>query len=252
MLIVSLVFQYRDLSRLHRRLYRGPIEIVVSQGDVLYISDVEKACTQEPFHTTEDAAATDDATAIENQSVDAPNSEVDQSETTIATVTDGTIHSSSASVVSEPSPNVNFIPSGSSSDSVDDKCCSSAQRSEAAMVRKVEEQINSLLRLRAVYRNHRPSSSQPSVGRSSISVQQLPSSSSDSGVHALSSANGPQNSSPEDEFFDPLLRPPPQHSQPWKCALVVCVPLRLGEHSIESTYIEVLTTAMIFPRQFVY
>lgn len=36
---------FRDLARLHRRKYRGPLEIYVTSGDTIYITDAEKTFT---------------------------------------------------------------------------------------------------------------------------------------------------------------------------------------------------------------
>jgi hypothetical protein len=43
-------------------------------------------------------------------------------------------------------------------------------------------------------------------------------------------------------FFDPLLRPPPQVRPPWTSALLVLIPLRLGIHSVNREYYEVRCT----------
>lgn len=43
----------------------------------------------------------------------------------------------------------------------------------------------------------------------------------------------------ETNFFDPLLRPPPKERVPWNTALLVLVPLRLGIHSLNEEYYEV-------------
>lgn len=57
------------------------------------------------------------------------------------------------------------------------------------------------------------------------------------GQHTSTSATTTTTTTP---FFDPLFRPPPAKEQkPWKCALVVCVALRLGLQSVNSEYIEV-------------
>lgn len=35
-------FLFRDLARIHRRKYRGPVEIYVTSGDTIYITEAEK------------------------------------------------------------------------------------------------------------------------------------------------------------------------------------------------------------------
>ena len=46
----------------------------------------------------------------------------------------------------------------------------------------------------------------------------------------------------ESKQFDPLLNPPPVIIKPWQCALLICVPLRLGECNVAPMYLEVRVT----------
>ena len=57
------------------------------------------------------------------------------------------------------------------------------------------------------------------------------------------SASAPMHK--KDEFFDPLLRPPPKQRPVWTAALMVLVPLRLGIHSLNPEYYEVTTAAAV-------
>jgi len=44
--VSSVYLTLRDLAKLHHRKYKGPIEVLVSPGDTIYISEVEKLCTE--------------------------------------------------------------------------------------------------------------------------------------------------------------------------------------------------------------
>ena len=51
---------------------------------------------------------------------------------------------------------------------------------------------------------------------------------------------GTKATTTEASFFDPLVNPPPKVTlTPWECALVICIPLRLGEFHINNMYIDV-------------
>jgi hypothetical protein len=56
---VSLVM--RDLARLHRRVYGGPLEVLVANGDTIYISEAEKICTAASSSDTEGTGAEEGA-----------------------------------------------------------------------------------------------------------------------------------------------------------------------------------------------
>lgn len=215
---------------MHRRVYLGPIEIVVSQGDILYISDVEKACTQEPFRTNDVPVVTaDDETHPIEGSGDTRSINEEKEVVESREMSGPTDDSNAAgSVTGECNSATNGVVG-----SVDRTQRSGPNGSEAAMVRRVEEQMNALLRLRAknVYRDHRNRTAQPhplsATGNNGDGGPETVPSVTSSTLH------------PPDDFFDPLLHPPPPQSLPWHCALVVCVPLRLGEHHITPEYIEV-------------
>lgn len=56
----------------------------------------------------------------------------------------------------------------------------------------------------------------------------------------VSNQNQRETEQQKNEFFDPLLRPPPKVQTPWTAALMVLVPLMLGISTVNREYIEVI------------
>ena len=55
----------------------------------------------------------------------------------------------------------------------------------------------------------------------------------------VSNRNQRESEQQKNEFFDPLLRPPPKVQTPWSAALMVLVPLMLGISTVNREYLEV-------------
>ena len=62
----------------------------------------------------------------------------------------------------------------------------------------------------------------------------------------VSNRNQRETEQQKNEFFDPLLRPPPKVQTPWTAALMVLVPLMLGISTVNREYIEVSLLLHVF------
>ena len=156
-----------DLAHLHRLKYDGPLEVMVTQGDTIYITEAEDRCADLTLNSL-------DALLKECAARNIGNSLLQPGE-------------ASAEVETEKEPE------------------SDAVAASNVLSPSSREKMQRIL--------HRP----------------VP-------VPALESG---RVSSPSSPFFDPLLRPPPSAVQPWACALLVLVPLRLGISSVNQEYHEV-------------
>lgn len=213
----------RDLTKLHRSKYGGPLEVLVTQGDTIYIKDCEKLCTSGPHIEKKDATI---STIEVNKSTNG-NHVTDSAQDflegdrrkSVESIEEASLHS-----VSEEdtmfSTCVDTINSTAAADFVNSTATPSSTSSSSCTKKS------------------------PSKGKSSGTkglkefLHTTPSTNRDTGT----GSKGPQ------PIFDPLLNPPPSHTAPWDCSLVVCIPLRLGITSVSSEYIEVRSEILSFYR----
>ena len=107
--------------------------------------------------------------------------------------------------------------SNSSSNAIESCSNSNVHTNQSSTEQVVEDNMNKIIESRT---RHSHSHSHPhSQARSSSSVV----------IESLR----------ESQQFDPLFNPPPTVVKPWQCALMVCVPVRLGESHVSPMYIQV-------------
>lgn len=199
----------RDLSRLHRRLYGGPLEVLVCHGNVLYMSEASKVCRLESYqrqNMISEAAAistVDTSVSSANESngndklKDGGNSLTENRLSDAASTVSGLITSRSADIDPMSSSTTNAAAASSSA-----TASSTMSTTGTALEQSLQFHMTKILQ-----------------ERSSIVAQKQKKS----------------------LFFDPLLNRPPEavEESQWKCSLVVLIPLRLGEATISQNYIEV-------------
>jgi Peptidase family C54 len=205
----------RDLTKLHRSKYGGPLEVLVTQGDTIYIKDCEKLCTSGPHIEKKDltnstveinkstygnhvtSSAQDFLECDRRKSVESIEEtnlhSISEEDTMFSTCTDTINSTAAADFVNATSPS-----SSSSSSSYTKK---SPSKGKASGMK---------------------GSKDPSTNPAPLNPET-----------ASKATQGPQ------PIFDPLLNPPPSYLAPWDCSLVVCIPLRLGITAVSSEYIEV-------------
>jgi Peptidase family C54 len=198
----------RDLSRLHHRKYGGQLEVLVTQGDTIYISDVEKLCTGAGAGSSSDSEIS-------------PGSDI-ASQTQAAPASEGTESQSNECVDDSSSSSVLFG-SGDGAQPKESELPQPPTGSE-------ENEAND--------HNKIPESVLPSVAVAASSAMAEP-----APLQPPTTANKTGGDT-DNSFFDPLLNPAPVLKEPWKCSLMVCVPLRLGITSVSKEYIEALKSAL--------
>jgi Peptidase family C54 len=209
----------RDLTKLHRSKYGGPLEVLVTQGDTIYIKDCEKLCTSGPH--------------IEKK--DATNSTVE-----ISKSTNGNHVTNSAqdflecdrrkSVESIEETNLNSI---SEEDTMFSTCMDTIKPTAAADFVNATSTSSSSSSSSCTKKS--PSKGKAS-GMKGSKEASTASTTTTTTINSETASKVPQGPQP---IFDPLLNPPPSYTAPWDCSLVVCIPLRLGITAVSSEYIEV-------------
>jgi len=248
-------FVLRDLAKLHHRKYRGPIEVFVCQGDVLFISEVEKYATsagethsfvREWGRDRSDSLTPLSAASLSPNSVNGPSQD--------ASVADGTpeadVDASQGSSYLEVSLLSSSIDLGDSDtppppqppESIPNKDIIDAQ----SILEKIDKQLSKAESTGAVAETESKPCSQaddlddqscntpPSLEDSPSGIQIL-----SPKVYAVSDVGSERVHNP---FYDPLLNPPPrtQEERPWVCGLMLLIPLRLGINHVNPEYFEEL------------
>jgi Peptidase family C54 len=198
----------RDLTKLHRSKYGGPLEVLVTQGDTIYIKDCEKLCTATP--------------QIEKKDATISSVEIDKS-------TNGNHVTNSAQDFLE-------CDRRKSVESIEESTLNSISE-EDTMFGTCADTINSTAAADFVNATFCSSSSgtkkSPPKGKGSGMKGSKEPTNNTTPINSETELKGPQ------PIFDPLLNPPPSYTAPWDCSLVVCIPLRLGITSVSNEYIEV-------------
>lgn len=198
----------RDLTKLHRSKYGGPLEVLVTQGDTIYIKDCEKLCTATP--------------QIEKKDATISSVEIDKS-------TNGNCVTNSAQDFLE-------CDRRKSVESIEESTLNSISE-EDTMFGTCADTINSTAAADFVNATFCSSSSgikkSPPKGKGSGMKGSKEPTNNSTPINSETELKGPQ------PIFDPLLNPPPSYTAPWDCSLVVCIPLRLGITSVSNEYIEV-------------
>ena len=196
----------RDLTRLHRNKYGGTLEVLVTQGDTIYIRDCEDLCT-----STSTAAKKDVGSAVKGIN---KNNLAD---------------------------NGHHISNGRTFGGGDER--SSVDSAEGVLLHSVSEDDTMFSNCND---GSNTSAAADFVRSSSASCQSYPdevnSVCKHIGLHKekiINTAITQKSEGSTQPLFDPLFNPPPSHTAPWNCSLVVCIPLRLGISSVSSEYIEV-------------
>ena len=204
----------RDLTKLHRKNYGGSLEILVTQGDTIYVRDCEDLCAmkttsdkKEEAKDTKGKVTTNGVkngnhtngsnVAVENSRrtehiEDVHLNSISEDDTMFSNCTDD-IHTTVAA---------DFI--RSNSDATMDNTADSIQLKTTSDSKNGEKETNS-------------------DSQSVTATTQ----------HSATMSNSTR------PIFDPLFNPPPSHTAPWACSLVVCIPLRLGISSVSVEYIKV-------------
>ena len=200
----------RDLTRLHRNKYGGTLEVLVTQGDTIYIRDCEDLCT-----STSTADKKDAGNASKNIN---KNNHADKGHH----ISNGRTFGGGDERCSMDSTEGVLLNSISEDDTMFSNCNDGSNTSAAADFVRSSSSPN--------YNSH----SYPDNANSNI--QSI-------GLHKEKvitvSSSSLQSEGCTQQLFDPLFNPPPSHTAPWACSLVVCIPLRLGISSVSSEYIEV-------------
>ena len=223
---------------MHCALHGGSMEVLVTQGDTIYISEAEAVCTrtaesraeyvaqlrlqsakrsnstdsaQDGKHT--DAAATMHPLLVPQSSSVKSNRTLEEDDGMIVLADDA--HLTACSRISDTYDRCSEVKG-----TVEGRATASQQSNKKMKDEHEAEKI----------------SPQPSADNSK--------SKSKSKIDCISSATpikarSESTSTDAAAFFDPLLRPPPKVAAPWSTALLVLVPLMLGIHSVNQEYIEV-------------
>ena len=269
----------RDLTKLHRRKYGGPLEILVSQGDTIYIRDCENLCSIIPkecssdckknpancsdYTDDKDVDITDYVVGIEGNgfcSEQNGNETLDE----ISCDGDASLHSPYVMTTS-----ANLTPAAKNLNSHDDHANMSNLANLLLQSNHLESQngngnkeINTKMEKSVLSStsssiphtdstiftgNHVVATSTSSLSKVSDSYSQrntqpliATNSTTKKETVRTNMVNNISGSSTQGPpLFDPLLNPPPSYTAPWDCSLVVCIPLRLGISSVSLEYIEV-------------
>ncbi len=197
----------RDLARLHRRKYRGPVEIYVTSGDVIYITEAENTFSSNSVvPTLDEREEAEEGKPSSKQKIHRQIGLRDNSHLQSISYSMGeisTFQESTTEPVSDKSASPSFAP----------------------------HSFNPSEGISQLQHSSSPTSSKYQVDIPTISLESYP-------HMALSSqpSHLRQQSSP---FHDPLLNPPPNQVSDWPCGLMILVPLRLGLDRINPSYFEV-------------
>jgi hypothetical protein len=181
----------------------------VSQGDTLYLSDVEKACTMIPYQKFETPNEEEMSTIYENNSLFQTKNSLYQSQNDVGKILYTQTSDNPSTIYHNHHTDISNTKNDCPATAIDDVISSpmsittTREQSEAEIL--IEEKLNEFLRHRM-------------TNRSNTITSQM---------------------SHQQSFFDPLYNPPPVIEKPWQCACVVFIPLRLGESTINSHYLEV-------------
>ena len=201
----------RDLTKLHRSKYGGPLEVLVTSGDTIYIKDCEKLCTSISQVDKRDAINCEVETDKLSNGNHVINSEQNVLECDVRSGVKG-IEQVSLNSVSEE-------------DTMFSACTGTINSTTAS------DFVNS-----SSSSNSNSNFSMKSLPKGKMSV---PKANEEKSTNKTSPANLETTLKSSQPIFDPLLNPPPSCTAPWDCSLVVCVPLRLGITAVSNEYIEV-------------
>ena len=190
---------------MHRLKYGGQVEVVVTQGDTIYVSEAEERCADLTLNSLD------------------------------ALLKECASRHSSSSLLTSPPPS---SPLADDNENENDKDSESAPGSEGGSPVS-PGRLASAGAGPPTTAAGSSSSSKAKVQRISkrTPVKTAPAAPPVPPLPNPSSA--PPSSSSSSLFFDPLLRPPPSSTQPWACSLMVIVPLRLGISSVNQEYHQV-------------
>ena len=217
----------RDLTKLHRRNYGGTLEILVTQGDTIYVRDCEDLCALKTTSTSDKKEEATDAkekvtingTASGNH-MNGSNGGVENGIRTGHTE-DNTLNSISEddTIFSNCTEDIHTTVAADFIRSHSDKTIDNA--TDPTLLRtKTANTISD------AKNGKNGENGEKETSTKSQSVTSTP-------QHSVSMSNSTR------PIFDPLFNPPPSHTAPWACSLVVCIPLRLGITSVSPEYIEV-------------
>lgn len=190
-------------------MYDGPIEVFVTPGDVIYTTEVEKLCVLTSYKPS---------VASPNQpSSSLPLLDLEES----LNLTSNTILLNNHNGGSGSGSGDNSSGNSSKSNGAVEPSRSSNVHTNPSAEQVLEENMNKIIESRTRHHHHTHHShpQQQHQVRSASSV-------------VIESLRGSQQ-------FDPLFNPPPTVVKPWQCALMVCVPVRLGEFNVSPMYIQV-------------
>ena len=196
----------RDLTRLHRSKYGGTLEVLVTQGDTIYIRDCEDLCTSIATADKKDTGSAVKGMIKNNHSDNGLH------------VSSGRTFGGGDERSSMDSAEGVLLNSVSEDDTMFSNCNDGSNTSAAADFVRSSSSLYSSYPDNANCNSKAIGLQKEKVLNASLTQQ------SEGSIHTL---------------FDPLFNPPPSHTAPWGCSLVVCIPLRLGISSVSSEYIEV-------------
>lgn len=289
----------RDLSHLHRVKYGGQVEVMVTQGDVIYITEVEKLCSNlslndcllglTALHENEEEVDKDNRSNNNNntsscRSNNKPSSsrvtesgEVDCiSGDACGKLSKSPTHLSKLSIqnpvdihtnqpahqehdtatgvtVTAGSHSSNHTQSQSSENSHDRFRINYLEEAAALPpVVHAKQSGDASPRGAGVHENTHfvtePSRTAAAAAASTTAAAvPLPLPPPLPLLAEVTSATAAPTTAAKDPFFDPLLRPPPAAVAPWKHALLVLIPLRLGINAVNAEYVEELKEALRDP-----
>ena len=263
----------RDLTKLHRRKYGGPLEILVTQGDTIYIRDCENLCSIIPKECSSDCEKNP---ANCSDSISIADYEVTTETNGCCDEQNGNKISNGISCDADASSHSPYIMTSSAHLTPEDKTLNSPDNhtnvrnlADLPLLSNHAETQNLDVNKEKNTEKEKSvqsstSSSTPHANSTFISnrvVQTSSSSLSKDGdlmgnknpetvittnltmkkettrTNTMMSSRGSSTQGPP--LFDPLFNPPPSYTAPWDCSLVVCIPLRLGISSVSVEYIEV-------------
>lgn len=197
----------RDLCRNHSRYYEGQLTVYVTPTDTIYISEIEKTCTDPSLNTT--------LRNLDEQKAHAKEKGLD---------IDSMMSKRNASLAEKPNPRViDNIRVNSLADipKLDDL--------DAIFDFAYKVNLQDVSRL--AYQLEQDSSKDDDKARQ-------PSKSVEDPLQVQEST---------DAFYDPLCRPPPSQVQPWLQSLLLIIPLMLGVNNINPEHIDELRQLLDCP-----
>lgn len=250
----------RDLTKLHRSKYGGPLEVLVTQGDTIYIRDCENLCSCIPKECSLDALR--NPLNCSDNDID---KDVDFLDYNVSVGATGNCNGL-ASGDTNPSIHSAYVLTTSFNANSSGNVLTTIENLEKLHIRnstELSESNNGIINM-----NLAPSSSSSHLHSpaSTLLSNDIDNTSTSSSLNAklndktkkselepsISTSTNTKNvictnktiytsgsSTQGPPLFDPLLNPPPSYTSPWDCSLVVCIPLRLGITSVSTEYIEV-------------